>query len=165
MMRRRQGGWRLKFLLFCRLSGPTNEDYVVAIRLVQWSTKYSVDVSFLDDQHRVLFELINELHVAMLDGNGNRVAPSILKRLLDYTRTHFSAEEAFMVRTNYPDFSDHKAAHEKLIAKLIQMCGDFAKGEKHLSSRLLGFLRNWLRSHILDMDKRYAKHMNAADVN
>jgi hemerythrin len=101
----------------------------------------------------------------MLDGNSKQVAPSILKRLLDYTRIHFSAEEAFMVRTSYPDLSDHKAAHKKLIAEVTQMCGKFERGDKQLSSALLGFLRNWLRSHILDMDKRYAEHLNAAGVN
>jgi hemerythrin-like metal-binding protein len=144
---------------------PTFEDCAVDIRLVHWSTKYSVKVSLLDDQHRVLFELINELHGAMLDGNGRQVAPSILKRLLDYTRTHFFDEEALMVRTNYHEFSDHRAAHEKLIEELRRLCGDFERGEKYLSTKLLGFLRHWLRSHILDMDKRYAKHMNEAGVH
>jgi hemerythrin-like metal-binding protein len=131
---------------------PTFEDCAVDIRLVHWSTKYSV-------------KLINELHGAMLDGNGRQVAPSILKRLLDYTRTHFFDEEALMVRTNYHEFSDHRAAHEKLIEELRRLCGDFERGEKYLSTKLLGFLRHWLRSHILDMDKRYAKHMNEAGVH
>jgi hemerythrin-like metal-binding protein len=137
----------------------------VATKLVHWSTEFSVEVSSLDDQHRVLFDLINRLHEAMLDGNGEQAAPSILKRLLDYTRDHFSAEEALMVRTNYPDFSDHKAVHEKLTAELVVMCGEFERGETHLSTKLLGFLRNWLRVHILHMDKQYAKHMNAAGIN
>lgn len=137
----------------------------MAIRLVHWSTEYSVKVSSLDDQHRVLFDLINELHGAMLDGSSKQVAPSILKRLLDYTRDHFSAEEALMVHINYPDFSEHKAAHQKLIAELVLMCGEFGRGEKHLSTKLLGFLRKWLRSHILYMDKQYAEQMNAAGVN
>jgi hemerythrin-like metal-binding protein len=101
----------------------------------------------------------------MLDGNGKQVAPFILKRLLDYTRTHFSDEEAFMVHINYPDFREHKAAHEKLIAELVLMCGEFGRGERHLSAKLLGFLRTWLRLHILYMDKQYANHMDAAGVN
>lgn len=69
-----------------------------------------------------------------------------------------------MIRTKYPDFIEHKVAHEKLVAELVLMCREFEQGERHLSTKLLGFLRNWLRLHILNMDKQYAKHMNAAGI-
>lgn len=140
------------------------EDDVACLELVHWSAECSVDVSLLDEQHHVLFGLINELHEAMIEKNGKLVVPSILKRLLDYTRTHFSTEEDFMIRTKYPDFIEHKVAHEKLVAELVLMCREFEQGERHLSTKLLGFLRNWLRLHILNMDKQYAKHMNAAGI-
>jgi hemerythrin len=98
----------------------------------------------------------------MLSGISDRVAPSVLKRLMDYTRYHFAAEEAAMRETKYPEYARHKEEHEKLILQLVKACQAFQEGGGHLSTKLLGTMRQWLRTHILKADKAYSEHLTQA---
>ena len=65
--------------------------------LITWNEQYSVNVSEMDIQHQRLFELINQLHSAMLAGKGNETMDGILHGLKEYTITHFSAEEKYEI--------------------------------------------------------------------
>lgn len=73
----------------------------------QWKDSYSVKVAALDNQHKKLFDLVNELHVAMSQGHGKDVAGDVLRRLIDYTVHHFSAEETLMQKHNFPGLIAH----------------------------------------------------------
>ena len=64
--------------------------------LVTWTDNLSVGVELIDNQHTVLFNTINELHDAMMKGQGRAKVGELLGMLLAYTRNHFSAEEALM---------------------------------------------------------------------
>jgi hemerythrin len=133
--------------------------------LLNWSTEYSVEVPTFDRQHKKLFDMLNELHDAMKAGKGSQVAPAILKRLVEYTREHFSEEESAMSRTRYPDFVNHKAEHDKLTAEVVKMVDDFDQGKIVLSMSLLDFLRDWLKTHILASDTKYSRHMKSAGIS
>ena len=67
-----------------------------------WSDKYAVQVSTFDRQHQMLFQTVNELHEALGKGQGKMVVGDVLKRLINYTATHFAAEESAMERTRFP---------------------------------------------------------------
>jgi hemerythrin-like metal-binding protein len=126
---------------------------------MQWGPEYSVQISSFDDDHKILFDLINELHEAMMSGDVEHVAPSIMKRSLDYTNEHFKSEEQAMLRTGYLLYDEHRKQHEALIFKLTQICETYYDGNTEISSKLLGTLRNWLRTHILRDDAMYSEHL------
>ena len=132
--------------------------------LFNWSDKYSVDVPSIDKQHQKLIGMLNELHDAMQAGKGSQSAPAILGRLVDYTQEHFAAEEALMKKARYSDFANHKAEHDKLKDEVVKMLKNFESGKSVLSIELQDYLRNWLQSHILNRDKRYAADMRAAGI-
>lgn len=132
--------------------------------LLTWSTDYSVEVETIDKQHQKLFAMLNELHDAMKAGKGSLVAPAILKRVVAYTREHFSDEEGMMIRAHYPDFVSHKALHDKLTGEVVAIVKDFEAGKVVLSMKLLDFLSKWLQSHIVGCDKKYTVYLQAAGI-
>ena len=71
--------------------------------LLTWSSKYSVNVGSLDSQHNVLFGILNDLHEAMMKGQAQKMTGELLGKLVKYTREHFTAEEALMASTGYPE--------------------------------------------------------------
>jgi len=86
--------------------------------LMTWDKRYSVGVKSIDSQHTVLFGLLNDLHDAMLKGEGRSMTGSLLKKLADYTQTHFVEEEKMMKAANYSGLSAHQVKHRELIKKV-----------------------------------------------
>lgn len=132
--------------------------------LLDWKSEYSVDVQPIDNQHKKLFEMINQLHDAMRSGVGTRLVPVILNNLISYTRDHFADEEKLMVQAKYPGFANHKAEHEKLTSEVVRLAQGLEAGGLVMSAELLDFLQKWLRNHILTTDKQYTAHMQAAGI-
>ena len=133
--------------------------------LLSWTEEFSVEVQSIDRQHQKLFQMLNELHDAMKVGNGTKLAPAILTRLVAYTHEHFATEEALMKHAGYPGLAAHRAEHEKLTQQVAKMAKDLADGNAATTTSLLDFLRNWLRSHILTRDKSYTAHFRAAGIH
>ena len=139
---------------------PTTE----ATKLISWSDRYSVHVAEIDKQHQNLIDLLNELHSAMLAGKGAAALGKTLDGLAHYTVTHFAAEERLMRKHVYPQYQEHKDAHDKLVAQVKELQEQFRSGKAVVSQEVISFLQRWLIGHIMGMDKKYSAHLNAAGV-
>lgn len=126
------------------------------MELFAWSEEYSVGVVELDAQHKKLFSLVNELHEAMAAGQGKEALERTLASLINYTRSHFAAEERFMKASGYPKFLQHKAEHEALTKKVLDYQKSYRTGKIALSIEVMDFLKGWLRQHVMASDKRYS---------
>lgn len=125
--------------------------------IFKWDEKYSVKVHEMDDQHKRLFDLINQLHEAMHSGKGNAALAEILKGLKDYTITHFGAEEKYMEKIHYSGISEQKKQHLIFIKKIEEYVNDLESRKLGLSIEVLNFLRDWLINHIQLMDQKYSE--------
>ncbi len=125
-----------------------------------WKEAYSVHVTTLDRQHQQLFGMISELNDALAAGKGNEVVGRLLDRLVDYTVSHFTAEEKLLERYGYAGLAEHHAKHQELVTKLNGLLQDFKAGNLGVSVSLMLFLRSWLKDHILGTDKQYSEHLN-----
>ncbi|MFN3412094.1 MAG: bacteriohemerythrin [Exilispira sp.] len=128
--------------------------------LVEWKEDYSVSVSIFDDQHKKLFEIINNLHEAMKKGASNVVIPGILDELYNYTQKHFTNEEELFTKYNYPEIEYQKNAHMTFLNKISEFKNDFESGKLGLSIEIISFLNDWLINHIKGADKKYGKFFN-----
>jgi len=133
--------------------------------LCQWNDSYSVKVAALDNQHKKLFDLINELHQAMKLGKGKDVAGAVLHRLIDYTVYHFSAEEKLMEQHKFPELATHRAEHKALTDRVLAFKKDFDADTAPVTVELMNFLQQWLVNHILRVDQRYSDFLNAQGVH
>jgi hemerythrin-like metal-binding protein len=130
-----------------------------------WNESYSVHVKQLDAQHQVLFNTINSLADAMRAGRGDTVIRDTVGKLAAYTQTHFLQEEVLMNQTAYPQFTEHKAEHAKLMASVGQYQTDLNAGRKPNSVAVLAFLQTWLVEHIRKSDRAYSDHLNAHGIH
>ncbi len=123
--------------------------------LLTWNDQFSVGVQTMDDQHTVLFETLNDLHDAMMKGKAQSLAGPLLRKLVEYTREHFSAEEAMMAAARYPGLADHHVKHRDLTRQVEEYVARYERGEITLNLHLLNFLRDWLTNHIQKVDQEY----------
>jgi hemerythrin-like metal-binding protein len=133
--------------------------------LLTWDSSYSVGVKALDDQHTVLFSILNDLHAAMMKGQAQNVTGALLRKLVQYTREHFTSEEAKMAALGYPGLAAHRTVHSNLTKQVEEYAAKFEKGETAISIELLTFLRDWLTNHIQRTDKEYGPWMNEHGVH
>ncbi len=129
--------------------------------MFEWKPDYSVKIASIDAEHQRLFALAAELHAAMSQGKGKAILTSAFARLADYTRTHFANEEQFMSKHAYPDVKVHKALHDALNARVLELQNRFANGEPCVTADLSSFLENWLKHHINGADQKYSAYIRS----
>ena len=132
--------------------------------LLTWQDKYSVGIRQIDDQHKQLISMINELNDAMLAGKGKDVLMTVLNKLASYCVSHFSVEEKLFDTHVYPETADHKDKHQKMTAKVTALIGEVQSGKSTVSIEVMNFLKNWLDKHIMETDKKYGSYLNSKGV-
>ena len=65
-------------------------------KFVEWSNELSVGIEEIDSQHKVLVDLLNEVHEAIQRGRTLEATRDIIARLDEYARVHFAVEESLM---------------------------------------------------------------------
>jgi len=133
--------------------------------LLTWDSSYSVSVKSCDFEHQKLFSLVNQLNEAMKVGKGRAILADIVRELEKYTQTHFYAEEALMLRSNYPDLAPHRLQHQEFVKKVSGFRKELESGDSGDSLEVLSFLQGWLANHILKTDKMYSSHLNSNGIN
>ena len=123
--------------------------------LVHWDDSLSVGIEEIDQQHKILVELINRLYTAIVTNTSDQEIHKILNELVQYTVIHFSVEESLMRIFNYPHYDTHKKHHEDLTKQVVDIQEKVVSGEKKVDLELLNFLRAWLTKHIMGEDKLY----------
>jgi hemerythrin len=123
--------------------------------LFEWSDVYSVGIAGIDDQHKRLVGMINSLDDAMRQGKGRAVLQGIISGMVRYTAEHFTAEEGYFERFGYPEAGAHSEAHRAFVGKVSDFREGFESGRIGLSTDVMNFLTEWLKGHILGMDKKY----------
>ncbi|MBT3238985.1 MAG: PAS domain S-box protein [Rhodospirillaceae bacterium] len=129
--------------------------------VVDWSDGLLTGMDDIDDDHRKLIDIINEL--GRLRGS-NSSPDSLIKtfgELKDYTVYHFQREQALMNdwSVNKTHKSMHLKAHAGFIAR-IEKAGELIDAHpNYVVDHVLGFLVGWLLHHISDVDTSLVKEI------
>ena len=130
-----------------------------------WLPIYSVNLPPIDAQHKRLFDLVNRLHdEIVVKKSSPEVVGDVLDELIQYTKTHFELEERFLASMQYPEIARHKAKHEALTSRLLNLQQDFAAGKVTVAAELMSFMRHWLTNHILKTDKQYSAFLRGERI-
>jgi hemerythrin len=140
----------------------------------EWNSIYSVNVREVDQQHRRLIDLINELHEAMTEDceqhtfasavNEVDALGSMLEGLMDYAAHHFTTEETLMRQHDYPGYEAHSKAHSDFVDRVNRYKRDFEEGRALPSTKLVQFAKDWLTGHIQAVDKRLGVFLNEKGI-
>ena len=129
--------------------------------LFTWNSMYATGIPTIDNQHKKLVELLNALFDGMKSGQGDQAAGKTLDELIKYTITHFSTEEQLFKKYGYPETEAHKKEHENLKTQALKLQSDYRSGKAQITMDVANFLRDWLKNHILQTDKKYAPFLIA----
>jgi len=121
-----------------------------------WSQDMSVGREHLDRDHRGIIKALNDLYALENSRDVNQVQP-VLHRLLKYTVSHFSREEAYMQEIGYSRIAQHQEKHDLFQQKIQFFLNEYREGRRDmLAHEMAEFLRGWLYEHIMSEDLAYA---------
>lgn len=124
-----------------------------------WNESLNVNIKEIDEQHKKLFSMMNNLHSAMGSGKGQQVLGDILTSLVNYTKTHLMFEEQLLQKHGYPEYAGHKKIHAGLTAQVMDQMKKYQEGKNLAVVEIMNFLKDWLVNHIQNTDKKYASHL------
>ncbi len=107
-------------------------------------------------QHQILFELLDTINRGEGDGR-------VLEHLAAYADSHFSLEETYMRKLNYPGMDAHIQAHEKFRKELLTLVAMQNNYDAEIAKSLSLFLTEWLKRHIFGIDKKLEAFILASE--
>lgn len=127
---------------------------------MEWDLSLETGVEKIDNQHKALFERIDQINVAGKNGTSSQELFTTLIFFKRYVEEHFRDEEQLQLESKYPKYEQHKQVHEIFIKKIDEL---FDKCEKE-GSNILTILEtnktvyDWLATHINKVDMEFAAY-------
>ena len=94
--------------------------------LLQWKDEYSVGIASVDDEHREMIELINDVYAKLGDASDTATIECCLEEIFNTISLHFALEERIMRESNYGEYEDHKEDHEELLDEIRDLMDGYA---------------------------------------
>ena len=114
-----------------------------------WSEDFSVGVSMLDRDHKVLFKLMNSLvDLGELSSSSEEISDA-LTAMTEYASSHFEREEEYMRAIGFLDIERHAQEHIYFGETTVTFCLEILDGGGGIPERMLDYLRHWWVDHIL----------------
>ncbi len=126
-----------------------------------WLDEYSVGDETIDKQHQQFFNIANSL-IELTEGNSFTEEEALVKvgQLGSYAFYHLETEEKLFKNTSYSEIDEHIEIHNKFredasgfIGRAEEETGD----KKKVVREIAQFAGEWLKVHILEVDKGFAK--------
>ncbi|WP_319541083.1 bacteriohemerythrin [uncultured Pseudodesulfovibrio sp.] len=126
---------------------------------ITFTKKNMIDVPEIDNQHNQLFEILNMMHAATVEGQEQAAIIKIFDDLISYTVDHFDTEEQYMMKHEYSGYAGHKKEHDELTAQAVELQNQFKDGSATVTFELLDFLNEWLNNHTMGTDQDMGKFL------
>jgi hemerythrin len=128
---------------------------------LKWKAEYSVGVQSMDDEHRHMIELINDVYEEL---KGHPDADSIEQFLGDVYHAiaaHFALEERLMREAAYAEYATHKEDHEELLDQIRDMMDAVSSNGEQGLAMLEQRLSAWFGNHFATFDARLHHQLEA----
>ncbi|MGL1862646.1 MAG: hemerythrin family protein [Pseudodesulfovibrio sp.] len=125
---------------------------------LNWSEDLTLGLDSLDDQHKELFSIANDLLKAIDRAEGETVLKEVFDRLKNYTESHFKEEEAYMGSIDFPGLDDHAEEHALLLMRVNTLWRLILSDEKISPKGVALFISDWISAHIMDSDGQIATY-------
>ena len=134
--------------------------------LIVWTDQLSIGVKLLDNDHKKLVLLINQLYDGLKTGRAKVELERVFEDLVSYARVHHSHEEQLLVETGFQGSAMHKQEHEYTLERAVELQMRFKSSEElAIELEVVNQLRDWLFGHIQGSDKEFVAHLKAKEVN
>ncbi len=129
------------------------------MKKISWSDSLNIGVKKIDDQHKRLVQLTNNLISATQSGFADDILVPICQELAEYVEDHFRDEEMYMREVAFPKLDEHALQHRQLREKVQDYVRALNNGEPVDSRHVLAFLRSWLIDHLIHSDTQIGHHV------
>lgn len=123
-----------------------------------WDKKFSVGNQEVDDQHKMLFEILSRC-LSIKDRSMSKYLV-LVRDLLDYCQIHFSLEEKLMAENDYPGLDAHILEHKKITAAVEKIIVKLYRGEDVDIEAINNFVHSWVIKHILETDMAFKDYVS-----
>lgn len=117
-----------------------------------WDESFRVGIDIIDEQHRYLFDLVNDLYDVVINKLGSRHVARLIKSLDAYAKVHFRAEEMMMERYGFEGLKRQNLQHQFFEKKIAAFYEELHTNPLVAQFEALSYLRDWLVKHILVED-------------
>jgi hemerythrin-like metal-binding protein len=125
-----------------------------------WEEDYSVNVKEIDEQHKHLFVIINQLVDVINDVPREGTILPIVNEIIAYKAAHFGTEDKYFHQFNFEGTLEHEKVHQGFGQKIKELQAANEGDVIALAFDLVDFLEDWLIGHLMNMDKKYIKCFN-----
>jgi len=126
---------------------------------MKWQNSFSTGIKKIDEEHKILVQLLNKLESSIASEDEERVIALVLRDLVDYVKFHFKSEEEVMKKINFPDLHRHKKLHKNLVHEVATILVDLKNGRDWSGQELIAFLQHWLMEHIIGEDLKIGQYL------
>jgi hemerythrin len=125
-----------------------------------------VDVKLLDNDHKKLVLLINDLHEGIMTGRAKPKLEGVFEELVGYSRIHFAHEEQLLDETGFLGAEEHRQEHDEKIAQLVEMQTRFSNSTELVGDlEVINLLKDWILGHTQCSDQGFVAHLKAQGVD
>lgn len=115
---------------------------------VPWDDSLSVGIDVIDEHHRYLFDLINDLYNVVVNKRGTREVARLVKALDVYAKIHFRSEEQMMQHYAFKGINQQLHQHHAFEEKIQEFYEELHANPLVAQFDVLSYLRDWLINHI-----------------
>lgn len=120
----------------------------------EWTDRYLLGYSAMDDTHREFVELVNALLTV-----GDAELMATLDAFAHHAAEHFAQEAGWMETDGFPARDCHVAEHDKVLASVGEVQQMLARGNVEVVRQLANALMEWFPAHADYMDSALATWM------
>lgn len=137
----------------------------VGHELLQWSDALATGVARIDQQHKMLINILNDANKCFCDGGNAETQAKAMEDLIGYTIYHFDSEEELMESGGYgdrlpDDEKNHVREHRAFAKAATEYQLALKQGQPIDYEILFGFLNNWLVNHVMGTDQKLGRFLN-----
>lgn len=123
---------------------------------ITWDAKWELGVTKVDEQHKRLIAIVNDLALS--------TTPKLVKlfaSLIEYAGDHFLDEEEIMISIDFPGTADHKMEHRLFNKALLEYSFRVNNGEdkEKLKEEVIDFVTKWFVYHFLKTDRKLVDYI------
>jgi len=134
------------------------------VALLEWDDSINLNITEIDEQHRMLVSMINDIYAAKQFEKGNEELAKLLNRMSVYAAFHFAKEEDILASHDYPELDGHIKEHSNFEQKVFDFENAFAQGKVELSAKVISILGEWLIKHFKSSDQQFTQFLLAKGV-
>jgi len=123
------------------------------MRYFQWNEDLMTGVALLDEQHRTLLAMGENLRQAFLHGVESDQAVQLLESLSHYSDFHFATEEAWLEANAAPYLHKQHRLHQDILQKMGDKILAIRKHQLPATAGIAVYIVEGIRRHILEEDR------------